>query len=451
MKPTRHSFGVAAGVAASLAMVLAACSPASNDSDDNSTGGSGSGDKTTVTFRLWDEAAAPAYEDSFAEFEKQNEDIEVKVDVVPWSEYWSRIPLDINSGDMADIFLVNSSNVAQYADNGNLIDVSQALGNDHDEWEQSVVDLYTRDGSVWGVPQLWDSIALFYNKDTVADAGVDVEDLTWAPGAGDDDTLLPALQKLTVDADGNTADSAGFDGSDVTTYGLNAQADMQAIYLPWLAENGAQYQDESTDEFAFASEEGVEAFQYVIDLINEYNVAPSAADTNTNGDLARDMFVRGELALFQSGPYSLPAIAEGATEIDWGIVPMIAGPEGRVGTVHGVAAVGNADTDNEDATVEVLDWLGSAEGQAPLAEQGVSFPGAVDAQQAYVDYWDEQGVDVSPFIDAAKGDTARPPVGPAVDAGTNAYTPLLADLFLGTDDLAAGLQEAQDAGNDAME
>ena len=122
--------------------------------------------------------------------------------MVPWSEYWSRIPLDINSGDMADIFLVNSSNVAQYADNGNLIDVSQAIGNDHDEWEQSVVDLYTRDGSVWGVPQLWDSIALFYNKDTVADAGVDVEDLTWAPGAGDGEHSSPPFRSspLTLTA-----------------------------------------------------------------------------------------------------------------------------------------------------------------------------------------------------------------------------------------------------------
>lgn len=452
MKPKRHSFGIAAGVAASLAMVLAACSPATTgDSSDDSSGSSGgSGNKTTVTFRLWDEAAAPAYEDSFAAFEKQHENIDVKVDVVPWSEYWSRIPLDINSGDMADVFLVNSSNIAQYADNGNLIDVSKAIGNDHDEWEQSVVDLYTRDGSLWGVPQLWDSIALFYNKDLTDAAGVDVKDLTWAPDAGDGDTLLPALQKLTTDKSGNTAESADFDSSNVATFGLNAQADMQAIYLPWLAENGAQYQDEKTDEFAFASDKGVEAFSYVIDLINKYHVAPSAADTNTNGDLARDMFIQGKLALFQSGPYSLPAIAEGATDINWGIVPMIAGPEGRVGTVHGVVAVGNAATKNEDATVEVLKWLGSAEGQAPLAEQGVSFPGAVDAQQSYVDYWDKQGVDVTPFIEAAKGDTARPPVGPAVDAGTNAYTPLLADLFLGSDDLAKGLKEAQDAGNDAM-
>ena len=446
MKSHLRSAKLTAAGAASLALVLAACSPASNSSDDNNS----SGDKTTVTFRLWDDVAAPAYEESFEEFEKQNEDIDVKVEVVPWGQYWERLPLDINSGDMADIFWVNSSNVAQFADNGNLIDVTAEIGEDHDAWEQAVVDLYTRDGKLWGVPQIWDSIALYYNKELTDAAGVDVQTLKWAPGVGDDDTLVAAAQSLTVDGAGNTADDPAFDSSTTETYGFNAQADMQAIYLPWLFENGAQFQDEN-DQFDFASEKGIESFTYLIDLINEYHVAPSAADTNTNGDITRDLFVQGKLALFQSGPYNLKTIADSADGFEWGIAPLVEGPEGRKGTVHGVVAVGNAATENKDETLRVMEWLGSAEGQRPLAEQGISFPAAVDAQQAFVDYWAEQDVDVTPFIDAAQGDTARPPVGPTVNEGTNAYTPLLADAFLGSGDIADAITKAQDAGNAAME
>ena len=445
MKSHLRSAKLTAAGAASLALVLAACSPASNSSDDDNS----SGDKTTVTFRLWDDVAAPAYEDSFKEFEKQNEDITVKVEVVPWGQYWERLPLDINSGDMADIFWVNSSNFAQYADNGNLIDITTALGDDHDEWVQSVVDLYTRDGKLWGVPQIWDSIALYYNMDLVQDAGIDVTSLKWVPGAGDGDTLLAAAQKLTKDEAGKTADDPAFDAAKTDVYGFNAQADMQAIYLPWLAENGAQLQDQD-DQFDFASDKGIESFSYLIDLINKYKVAPSAADTNTNGDITRDLFLQGKLALFQSGPYNLKTIAESAGDINWGIAPMVEGPEGRAGTVHGVVAVGNEKSKNRDATVRVLEWLGSAEGQLPLAEQGVSFPAAVDAQEAFVSYWADQTVDVTPFIEAAEGKTARPPVGPLVNAGTNAFVPGLADAFLGTGDTAAALKAAQDAGNAAM-
>ena len=446
----RHSITLRSAAAlilsAAVAISLTACSPGASGGDSASTTDS----TQTVTFRLWDDVAAPAYEDSFAEFTEQNPSIKVDVEVVPWANYWDRLPLDISSGDMADVYLVNSSNFAQYADNGDLLNVSAELGTDHDEWQQSVVDIYTRDGSLWGVPQLWDSIGLFYNKDMVEKAGVDVNDLTWAPEAGDGDTLLAAAQALTVDSAGNNAASADFDSSNIDVYGFNAQADLQAIYRPFLAQAGAQFQDDD-NQFAFASDAGVAAFTYLVDMVNTYHVAPSAADTNTNADITRDMFVQGKLALYQSGPYNLKTIAESASNINWGLAPLVSGPEGRISTVHGVSAVGNAATKNKEATVKVLEWLGSEEGQLPLAEEGVSFPAVVSAQDAFVKYWADRDIDVSVFIDAAEGTTAAPPVGTAVNAGFNAASPLLADLFLGKTDIAKGLAAAQAEGNAAME
>ncbi|MFP7697237.1 ABC transporter substrate-binding protein [Trueperella sp. LYQ143] len=442
----KRSLAYAAAGLATVGMVLGACSPGSKDdtSNNNASGGS----QTTVTFRLWDETAVPAYKESFAEFEKAHPDIHVEIQQVPWGDYWTQLPLDISSGDMADIFWVNSSNFALYADNGNLINITEELGTDHDEWQQSVVDLYTRNKSLWGVPQIWDSIALFYNVDKVNAAGVDVNNLTWQVGAGSGDTLLEAAKKLTIDANGNNATSPQFDANSIKTYGFNAQADMQAIYLPFLFENGGQFQDDS-DKFTFASPAGVQSFEYLVSLINTYHVAPPAAETNTNGDVTRDMFIRGDLALFQSGPYSLKTIAEN-TKTKWALAPMVAGPKGRHSTTHGVVAVGNAQTKNHDATVEVLKWLGSVEGQAPLGKMGISFPGAVGAQDYFVNYWAKQGVDVKVFIDAANGGNAVSPHGPDVNAGTQAYTKRLLDVFLGSVPVAQGLSEAQDLGNAAM-
>ncbi|MDD9205790.1 sugar ABC transporter substrate-binding protein, partial [Georgenia sp. 10Sc9-8] len=335
MPSSRRRTLTSVAVSAVAAVVLTACSPGSPAADEGSgTGEQEDSDATTVTFRLWDEVAAPAYEESFDAFMAQNPDILVEVEVVPWGDYWERLPLDISSGEMADIFWTNTSNFGRYADNGDLIDVSAALGEDHDEWEASVADLYRRDGSLWGVPQLWDSIALYYNAELVEEAGVDPTELRWAPDAGADDTLLAAARALTTDTEGDHPGEEGFDPDSVETYGFNAQADLQAIYIDFLAQNGARYQD--GDQYAFASPEGAEAFQYLVDLINTHHVAPSAADTNTNGDLTRDLFLQQRLALFQSGPYNLRTIYDNA-DFEWGLAPMVAGPEGRVGVVHGVA------------------------------------------------------------------------------------------------------------------
>ncbi len=430
---------------AAAALALAACSPGANN-DPDPTGADG-GDVTTVTFRLWDEAAQAAYEESFAAFTEQNPDIRVEIEQVPWANYWDQLPLDIQSGEMADIFWTNTSNFGVYADNGNLLDITATLGDDHDEWNQSAIDLYTRDGALWGVPQLTDSIALYYNKTLLDAAGIDPNTLAWSPDASED-TLLPALQQLTTDSAGTTAAESGFDADDVDVYGFNAQNDLQAIWLNFLAENGGTFQ--TGDDYSFDSPEGVAAFQYLVDLINTHHVAPPAADTNANGDLSRELFVQGKLALFQSGQYSLPATADIGDSFEWGIVPMIAGPEGRIGVVHSVAALGNAATEHPEAVTEVLRWIGSAEGQSYLAESGAAFPAAVEAQQTFTDYWDGQGVDTSAFVEQAAGQSVSAPLGPNSNAGLNAIGGYFPDMFAGDIPVADALAQAQQAGNEAI-
>lgn len=421
-------------------LLLAACSPASSDDDG------GGGDATTVTFRLWDENAAAAYKKSFATFEEDHPDINVEIETVPWANYWERLPQDIGSGTMADIFWTNTSNFGLYADNGNLMNISDVIGDDHEEWTKSAVDLYMRNGSLWGVPQLTDSIALFYNVDMLEEAGIDPTELRWDP-SGENDTFLPALLELTVDENGNTAAEEDFDPENIATYGFNAQNDLQAIYTDFLAENGAHYQD--GDTFDFNTPEGVAAFQYLVDLINKYHVSPSAAETNQNGDLSRQLFVQGKMALFQSGQYSLPQVSE--ADFDWAIAPMVAGPKGRVGVVHSVAALGNADTEHPEATKEVLRWLGTAEAQKPLGATGAAFPAAVDAQDSFTDYWKSQGVDTSQFIKQAEGKTTPAPLGPKADAGSNALQPYFKQMFAGTMPVEEALAKAQEAANEAIE
>lgn len=443
----RTSKVIAASFAA-LALGLAACSPGSSSSKET-TGGEkeGSTGATTVTFRLWDENAAKAYKESFDAFTSHNPDIKVNVEVIPWGQYWEQLPLDIQSGDMADIFWTNSSNFGLLADNGNLLDIGETVGNDHDAWVESTAKLYERDGKLWGVPQIWDSIALFYNKKLVEEAGIDPANLTWAPGGGEGDTLIAAAKKLTKDDAGKHPGEDGFNPDKRVQFGFNSQADLQAIYIDWLGQAGAKFQD--GDNFAFNTPQGVGAFQYLVDLVNKEHVAPSAADTNQNGDLARDLFVQGKLALFQSGPYSLPQISENA-DFEWGIAPMVAGPEGRVSVVHSVAALGNAETKNKEATIKVLKWLASKDGQLALADSGAAFPAVVDAQAEYEAFWKEKGVDVSEFQKAAEGKTIPAPVGAKVNAGMTAFNDTLKEMFLGSMPVEDALKKAQDDGNNAM-
>ncbi len=438
---------LSATAAAGLLGVAAACSPSSSGGGDEG-GGEASGEKS-LTFRLWEQNAVPAYEESFAAFEKES-GWSVTIDVVPWNDYWTRLPLDTASGDAADVYWMNSANFVRYADAGHLLAIDDVVEGGADQWEKSVVDLYTRDDKLWGVPQIWDSIATFYNQDLVEAADVDPEALEFDPDA-ETDSLRDAARALTLDKEGRHPSEDDFAADAREQYGFNSAADRQAIIGPFLASNGATWQED--DRYVFASEEGIAAFDYMQALVNEDHVAPSAADTNENGDFSRDLFTQGKLGLFQSGPYNLLAISEGvADSFPWAIAPPVKGPAGAKSLVHGVVAVGNAkaDEDQQEGIAALLTWLGSKEGQLPLGEQGVSFPGHVDAQDAFIDFWADKGVDVSVFVEAAK-DPAPADTGERANDGLMAAIPIFQEIFIGRLPAEEGVPQAQEAGNAAME
>lgn len=411
----------------------------------------GSG-KTIVTVRLWDDKVADAYKASFAAFHESNPDITIDVTVIPWSQYWTQLDNDVAAGRADDIFWVNNSYLTDLVDDGTLMDIDETLGSRaKNDWDRAVVREFTRDGVLWGVPQLSDAgIALYYNKSMVAKAGIDaatLETVAWStdPAA---DTLLPILTALTRDSSGRAPSDPAFDASAVTQFGYNAGNDLQGIILPSIGSNGATFDADGV--YTFGEEGAAQAIGYQVDLINTHGVAPPASESNADGDYARDRFVDGGMALFQSGLYNLPYVFEGA-EFEWGVASMPAGPSGRVSVTNGIVAAGNAQTAHPEATAKVLDWLGSTEGNSFVGASGAAVPGVVAAQQAYFDHWGGKDVDVTKFFAVLADDapTVTPPETTNFAAVQAAYQPLLNAVFAGTLPVADGLRQAQDAANAA--
>src|SRR5580693_7761726 len=328
------------------------------------------GGKTVVTVRLWDEQVAAAYRQSFAAFSRAHPGIEVHTHVVSYSTYFNTLRTDVAGGSADDIFWTSNAYLAGYADSGRLMDIGKTLeAGAVSAWEPSVVEQFTRNGTLWAVPQLTDAgIALYYNADLLAAAGVNPADLAalrWSPDGGD--TLRPLLARLTVDANGRTAATPGFDAGSTRQWAYNAANDAQSIYLNYIGSAGGVFQD--GDCFAFDNPGAIEAFSYLVRLINRDHVAPPASDTNDNGDFSRNQFLAGKMALFQSGTYNLSQIARNAG-FHWGIAMLPAGPAGRVSVTSGIAVAGNSATKHPDAVRQVLAWMGSNAGNAYLGRDG---------------------------------------------------------------------------------
>lgn len=401
---------------------------------------------TVVTVRLWDEQVAKAYRESLDAFHRVHPEIEVRVNVVAYGTYFDTLRTDVAGGGADDIFWLSNAYLAGYTDSGRLMNIDAAGA----DWDPSVVAQFTRDGTLWGVPQLTDAgIAVYYNADLLAAAGITpaaLEDLRWDPQSTHD-TLRPLLARLTRDSAGRTADSPGFDPRRVRQWGYNAANDPQGIYLNYIGSAGGEFQ--RGDEFAFDNPAAVSAFGYLVQLINDDHVAPPASETNTNGDFSRNQFLAGKMALFQSGTYSLAAVADQAP-FSWGVAMLPAGPVGRVSVTNGVAAVGNAASPHPAAVRQVLAWLGSREGNAFLGRHGAAIPAVLSAQQVYFDYWAKRGVDVTPFFAVLDGPRIPAPGGgPGFAAGNQAIKPYFDEMFLGRSDVGTALRQAQTAANAA--
>lgn len=451
-----HTRKLAALGIATAMVVLAGCS-GNGDSDATgaATGGAtegGNASGTTIALRLWDEQAAAAYETALPAFEKET-GITVDVEVIPWADYWTSLRNDIAADKAPDVFWTNSSNYADYADAGKLLNIDETFpAAERDGWFESAVEQYTRNDTLWGVPAVTDpGIGVFYNKELLDAAGVTVEELeglAWDPSA-DTDTLREITTKLTLDSEGNTPADAGFDPAKTVQFGYNAALDIQAIYLNFLGSNGAQYQN-ADGLMDFDTPEGVAAFQYIVDLINKYHVAPSAADTNDNGDFSRDQFLQGKLALFQTGSYNLANINDGA-DFEWGIVQLPEGPKGRISIVNSVVAAGSANSAHPEAQKQLLAWIAGPEGASALGSTGAGLPANTTVQDTWTDFWSEQGIDVTPLVKVLENGSATAPFGSSIQGAMEAQHAVLKEVFLGRTPVEEGVKAAQEAGNAIIE
>jgi len=394
--------------------------------------------RTVVTVRLWDQQVAAAYRRSFDEFTRRHPAIEVRVNVVAYASYFDALRADVAGGSADDIFWISNAYFAPYADSRRLVDITNTMGPQAvARWEPSVVDQFTRRGTLWGVPQLTDAgIALYYNADLLSAAGVDpatLNTLRWSP---DDavDTLRPLLARVA--------------GDRTRQWAYNAANDLQGIYLNYVGSAGGVFAD--GDRFAFDNPQAAEAFRYLVRLINVDRVSPPASDTNDNGDFSRNMFLQGRMALFQSGTYNLAQVESNAG-FRWGVALLPAGPVGRVSVTNGIAAAGNSASPHPEAVREVLEWMGSADGNAYLGASGAAVPAVLAAQRTYLDYWAGKRVDVTPFFDVLRGPRIPAPGGAGFAAGFDALKPYFDEMFLGRLDVGQALARAQAAANAAAE
>ena len=330
---TRRRFTKVAAIAAALALTLSACG--GGDSDDAG--------KTTITFLSWSgEAQMKPVLDAFT---TAHPDIKVEASYAPpVAEYIQTLQTRVLSGTAPDVFVVAAENKTNLIEGGHVIDLAGEPFLDNVATFNQ--ETYGRDGAIYGLSTSSWAAGYAYNEDLLAEVGYDAIPETW-------DEFLEMCAKLK---------DAG-----ITPF-LESVDQMPTTVSSWVGAKNATM-DPSLDDLIFSGESTF-AEQWT-DALTEYNRVftegiMSKDVVGLDGDMVRDEFANGRVAIINAGPWIISAVREAAPDLNFtfAAIPAI---DGKAPFLAGAASPGYAINSKSNeakqaAAKTFLTYLSSPEG-----------------------------------------------------------------------------------------
>jgi multiple sugar transport system substrate-binding protein len=422
---------------AALALVLpaAGCARAG-------TGGEGSGERSTVSYWMWDALQRPGYEKCAKAFHRKHPGLRVKITQIGWDSYWTKLTASFIAGTQPDVYTNHVAKYPQYEKIGVLSPLDElgpTRGLKAGDFQPGLAKHWTgRDGHRYGAPKDWDTVGVFYNRRLTRAAGIDdaeMNKLAWNPRDGG--SFERALARLTVDANGRHGDEPGFDKNRVVRYGLatnDAGGDNhgQAQWSPFTASAGWRYTDKNPWGTHYNYDQ--KRFQHTLDwyfgLAKKGYLAPQEDYSDTNHP--ETQLGSGKAAVALHGSWMLSAFA-GLKGVDLGIAPTPTGPTGeRASMMGGLADSIPKAAKNKRGAAEWVAFLASDECQNLIGEEAVVFPARPEGTRKAIAAHEKNGLDVTPFTRHLKEGTTFPfPVSDHAADITAIMTPAMQEIYAG--------------------
>ncbi|MGW4232862.1 extracellular solute-binding protein [Streptomyces sp. NPDC004980] len=334
----------ATALVAALALAATACG------SDDETGGSKSSGELSGTVTWWDTSNVGSEDKVFKKiaegFEKKHPKVDVKYVSVPFGDAQNKFKNAAQAGSGApDVIRSEVAWTPDFANLGYLapLDGTSALKDESDFLPQAAAST-KYDGKTYAVPQVIDSMGIFYNKKIFKDAGVE-------PPATIAD--LKSISKKIKDKTGKT--------------GLYLRGDDPYYFLSFLYGEGGDLVDAKGKAVTVDSPEGVKAFKVVKDLVDSGTAKTDATDGWEN---MMQSFKNGDVAMMINGPWAVGDTLTGKEFTDkanLGIstVPAGSAAQGAPQGGHNLAVY--AGSKNLDASYAFVEYMTSVESQAQTA------------------------------------------------------------------------------------
>lgn len=156
----------------SVLVLTAALSACSTPSD--SAGGDG---RTTVDVWLMRDSVSDTFQKEFtADFEKRHPKIDVKIQIQEWDGIGQKITAALASNDAPDVIEAGNTQVAQFAESGGLLDLSDRTDElNGEDWLSGLAEPGAYEGKQYGIPYYAANRVVIHRTDLFEKAGIDAK------------------------------------------------------------------------------------------------------------------------------------------------------------------------------------------------------------------------------------------------------------------------------------
>jgi multiple sugar transport system substrate-binding protein len=359
----------AAGLAATALTLAAACS----------SGGDG-GDSDTYTW--WD--PYPQHDEDSAWAQRvdacgEEAGVTIERTASDTTDLTNQALLAAQEGTSPDIILLDNPAVSTLADTGMLTTVDE-LGLDVTGVDENLLAAGVVDDAAYGIPIGANTLAIYYNAEILAAAGVDPASIT------DWDGLTAALAQITAE------------GHKGMTFAAIGTEEGSFQFLPWFW--GAEADLRELD-----SPEATAALELWTGWL-ESGYAPNSVLTNSQNTTWEE-FLTGEFGFALNGTWQVNSAAE--ADFETGVIQIPARNGGIAPAPTGgefIVAPVQSDAERYDVTRRIVECMTTPEGFVETAETFAYYvPPTAEGQEALL----EARPDLEPWVTAvreAKGRTS---------------------------------------------
>lgn len=325
---------------------------------------SGGGNAKEVSVWHYFEHEAAALEKMADAYNELQDDIHITCTYVSRDELMNQYTIGAVSGELPDIGMVDSPDMASYIALGVFEDIDAKLREwgDLDKFYQGPLSsCEDSEGKLHGLPNNSNCLALLCNMDILNEAGFDEPPTTW-------DEFYEVAKACT-----NPDDSVY--GFAMCAIG-NEEGTFQ--YIPWLYSSGANVT-------SLDSEQAAKSMDFLAGLVSDGYMSKEVINW-TQGD-GLNAFAAGKAAMYESGTWNIAQFDLGDVVIDFNYKYAMLPKDEEYATVIGGENFGVCTgSDAREECIEFLKFMMQAENNADWCEVAGKLPVRSDAMELK-DFW----------------------------------------------------------------